>query len=135
MEPQGLSLIYDFISLEQEKEILDCIDKREARKTGARNSIQRFGTGTSYKDNLISREIPEYLSIISQSLVDQKLLAIKPSLISINEYHIGQQIPLHKDNLQSGEVITTLSLLGNATMIFRKGKTTIPIELPPRCLV
>lgn len=131
----GLSVIHDFISLEQEKEIMDCIVKQPPKKTGVRNSIQRFGIGQSYKDNLVSKEIPEFLNKLALSLVDQKLLTTKPNLISINEYYAGQQIPAHKDSRESGEVITTLSLLGSATMIFQKGKTTIPIELPPRCLV
>jgi len=140
MEPSGLSIIYDFITQEEENEIVNNIDKTQPRKTqprktASRNSIQRFGIGASYQDNLVSKTIPNFLDKLSQKLLDQQLLQIKPNLISINEYHAGQQIPSHIDNKESGDVITTLSLTGHAVMIFQKGKTKIKIELPPKCLV
>lgn len=131
----GLSLIYDFITEAEETEILSKIDKKPPRKTPARNSIQRFGMGSSYKDNVVSNVLPDFLSTLAQKLLDQSLVVSKPTMISVNEYHLGQMIPAHVDSRESGEVITTLSILGHATMIFRKGKLEVSVELPPRCLV
>lgn len=135
MNPDGLSLIYDFITKEEENEIVNHIEKTPRRKTADRNSVKRYGIGASYQDNIVSKTIPLFLQNLSQKLIDQNLIAIKPKLISINEYYSGQTISSHIDSKESGDVITTLSLFGHATMIFQKGKTKIPIELPPRCLV
>ena len=135
MEPSGLSLIYDFITEAEEAKILENIDKTPPRRTPARNSIQRFGMGQSYKDNIVSKVLPEFLDNLAQKLFDQSLVYKKPTMISVNEYYVGQMIAPHIDSLESGEVITTLSILGNATMIFQKGETKVSVELPPRCLV
>lgn len=59
----------------------------------------------------------------------------RPDSITINEYHKGQSISPHVDSKSSGEVISVLSILSEATMVFRKGVSKETVLLNPRSLV
>lgn len=135
MKIVGLSIIQDFITEEEENEILNNINKKPASNTSLRNSIQRFGPGKSYQDNIVSETIPDFLSKLGQKILDLNLVRIFPTQISINEYHKGQQIPFHIDNNDNGDVVTILSLCSKTTMLFRRGKNIVEIDLPNRSLL
>jgi hypothetical protein len=84
---------------------------------------------------MVSSEIPEYLQKLSDRLVAEKLLELMPDSVSVNEYLKGQAIEPHVDDKTSGRVITVLSLMAPATMVFARAAQTFALELPPRSIV
>lgn len=143
----GLSLLLDFITPAEEQALLAGIAQtakiakpaRGLKNSPAppRNSIQRFGDKRVYPGNHISADIPAYFNPIIEKLLAQHLLRKPPEGITVNEYLTGQTIPPHIDALTAGPVITVLSLLGPATMLFELPDTDkqFTVDLPPRCLV
>jgi hypothetical protein len=134
----GLTLIENFISEKEEKEILSNFDppKRVSSRSTARNSIKRYGSSVPYEQQIISDIIPKYLDKIAQKIVKKGYLDIKPNSISINEYLSGNSIAPHIDSLTSGEIISILSLSSDATMVFNKDDSEeFEIKLPRRSLV
>jgi alkylated DNA repair dioxygenase AlkB len=136
----GLTLLPDFISLEEEKQLVDGIASTYRPSLGMvsakhRNSIHRFGDGDIYKDNLVSNVIPDYFAPAINKLIAQQLIAGQPDAVTVNEYLAGQQIHPHIDAREAGPVITVLSLLSPAVMLFTHGDDKFEVGLPPRSLV
>jgi alkylated DNA repair dioxygenase AlkB len=134
----GLNLIEEFISEKEEKFIISNIGepkKNINRSKLLRNSIKRYGSSLPYENDMVSAIIPKYLDDISQKIVDKGYLDIKPNSVSINEYLKGNAIAPHIDSLTSGEIISVLSLLSDATMVFHKNEDEFSIKLPRRSLV
>lgn len=127
MNPLNIKIIENFITEEQEKELLDFIPKGQERKRVSRNRILRYGADVAYKNNLVSAKIP--------AIFDQFRDKVDFDSVTINEYFAGQFINWHKDNKDAGDVITVLSLLSDATMKFRSGKGVLEYPLPRRSLV
>jgi alkylated DNA repair dioxygenase AlkB len=136
----GLTLLPDFISPEEEQQLLAGIAQTYRPSIGIvsakhRNSIHRFGAGDIYKDNLVSAVIPDYFAPAINRLIAEKLIAGQPDAVTVNEYLAGQQIQPHIDAREAGPVITVLSLLSPAVMIFTNGSDRFEVGLPPRSLV
>jgi alkylated DNA repair dioxygenase AlkB len=130
----GFLFIPDFITVDEEKMILDSIKKSEAKKKSDRNSIQRFGSTVPYQSHVVSKTIPEYFNFVLDRIVERNIHDSRPESVSVNEYHVGQAIRPHIDSRGSGEKISVISLLGDAIMVFEKGDEVIKVDLPPRCL-
>lgn len=132
----GFNLILDFITKNEEVLILNSIDKSNKRRnTKDRNNIQRFGSEIPYKNNIVSKEIPSIFDDISNKLLKENLLEVKPDSITVNEYLKGQEIKPHTDSPTSGKVITILSLMSDAKMVFQKSKDSFVVDVPARSLV
>lgn len=133
----GLSLIPDFISIEEETELLKVLIKTEetVKKTKSRNSIQRFGSSLPYNSNIVSSAIPEHFNFVVDRLLEQNLVKLRPDSVTVNEYQKGQEITPHIDSKNSGRIITILSLLGDATMKFNFKKEEHSMLYPARALV
>lgn len=131
----GLVITPDFITLEEEKAIMSNFDKRKFKGGKSRNTIKRYGSDAPYKSNMESKTVPPYLNVLSDRLVEKGLLNVKPDSVTVNEYLVGQGIAAHIDSVASGKVITVLSLLGSAQMVFQKGKESFSIDFPPRYVV
>lgn len=131
----GLNVVPDFITEEEEIEILSNITIGTKKNIKSRNTIKRYGSDLPYKSNIVSKVIPDFLDKLCCKLFEQQLSEIKPDSATINEYLKGQGITFHVDSVSSGDVITTLSLKNSATMRFRKKTEEFAIELPRRCLV
>jgi len=139
-QKRGLTLQLDFISSEEEQQLLDGIAGTYRPSIGItsakyRNSIHRFGAGDIYKDNIISSMIPAYFSPVISKLISNKLISGQPDAVTVNEYLAGQQIHPHIDAVEAGPVITVLSLLSPAVMLFTRGVAGFEVGLPPRSLV
>lgn len=137
MDPKdiGLSVVLDFITEDEETEILNNIVVGIKKKINSRNTIKRYGSDLPYKSNIVSKNIPDFLESLCSKLLENKLLDIKPDSVTINEYLRGQCIKAHIDSITSGDVITTLSLKNNAVMRFKQKREEFTVELPRRCLV
>lgn len=135
LEKIGFSLILDFISLEEEIELMNNIKKFPPKKTKSRNSIQRFGSALPYKSNIINNKIPSHFNFILDRLVEKKLVENRPNSVSINEYLEGQEITPHIDSKSSGPIITVLSLLSDAIMVFQNKNKKAEVLLPNRSII
>lgn len=132
----GLSILPDFITDEEEQTLLANIGAIEVKKLPkGRSKIIRFGSEKPYDNFVKSPTIPDYLVLIAKKLLDAKLLDEMPDHVSINEYLPGGFIPKHVDSRESGQVITVLSLLSDAEMVFQKGNEKFTVQLPRKCLV
>jgi hypothetical protein len=136
----GLTLLLDFISPEEEQQLLAGIASTYRPSIGItsakyRNSIHRFGAGDIYKDNLISNVVPDYFTTSINRLIAENLTAGQPDAVTVNEYLTGQMIHPHIDAREAGPVITVLSLLSPAVMVFTRGADRFEVGLPPRSLV
>lgn len=135
-EIKGLKVIYDFITPDEENEILLHAETVPmATKRGGRSSIKRWGNGKCYDNFIVSDKIPEWLGKIAQKLIDNSLLDEMPTEISFNMYDIGDYIAPHIDNEKSGSIITVLSLFGKADIELTKDNEKLVIPLPPRTLI
>jgi alkylated DNA repair dioxygenase AlkB len=131
-----LKITKDFITPEEELQILANIKPISPRKTTARNRILRYGSDLPYKTPMLSKDLPEWIEFLVDRLMDQQFVPEKPDHITINEYHAGQNISYHIDSKSSGEIITVLCLKSDAVMGMKDEKgveTQHPV--PARSLV
>jgi alkylated DNA repair dioxygenase AlkB len=135
IESIGFKLKENFLSEKEERYILSNLVVSEKCIGPIRSSIKRYGSDLPYKNQVISNTIPDFLQSISHKIVDEGFLQILPDSISINEYQIGNAIAPHIDSLTSGNIITIISLLSDATMVFSKNNISIEKLIPARSLV
>jgi alkylated DNA repair dioxygenase AlkB len=131
----GASLVLDFITNEEEQFLMSNIIAKNCKRTKARNSIHRYGSNLPYKGNLISKSIPSYFNFLLERLVQNGFAKKTPESVTVNEYHPGQEITAHIDSRSSGEIITVLSVLSDATMVFAHKKIKQSLFLPARSLI
>lgn len=138
----GLSLHLDFLTPEEEQAIIPFIAPngkgaivKSRANSKERSSVQRFGSKVPYNSFVVSESIPAHFDYMFDRMLDLGLLAERPNSVSINQYKRGDIIPPHIDSKQSGEVITVLSLLSDATMTFEKKLHKFQFHLPPRSVV
>lgn len=122
-----INLLKNFITEEQEKEILDIIPPFHNVNSNKRNRVLRYGSKKSYRDRHVSEKIPE--------VFEQYRKFFDFDSVTINEYFPGQSIDWHTDNLNSGDEIIVLSLLGKGIVKFRHLDEELKYEVPPRSLL
>lgn len=131
----GLTFLSEFITPAVEQSILAVVANPVGVKSGTgRNSIRRYGLGDVYRDNLVSSAIPECFAPVIAQLLAEQLIAAPPEAVTVNEYLAGQSIQPHIDGKAAGPVITVLSLLSPAVMVFTRGAESFEVGLPPRSL-
>lgn len=133
---QGLQLVQEYISLEEEIELISNINKSsEVLEGKERNSIQRFGRFRSTIPG-VDPEIPSFLINLSEKVMLSGYLDKMPDAIAINEYFPGQGIEPHVDSLSNGPIITILSLGGAVVMDFeRNNHNSFQLYFPGRSLL
>lgn len=140
-EVSGLTIIADAISAEQERWLVEWID-RHAWSSALARRTQHYGWRYSYDRRELSAadhlgELPLALRKLLRHL--QPLL---PTVVTaaldqaiVNEYRRGQRISAHIDHHRNfGATIVTLSLLSVAQMRFARAGTSIDVELAPRSI-
>ena len=140
LDVRALTLLDEFISTAEEQTLLAHIEAgiptgQTRRHSRTRNVIQRWGSPVPYPNDILSDTIPEYFQFLLDRLVAQKLVDRRPDSITLNQYLEKQVIKPHVDLPEGGAVITVLSLLTPATMVFTLAKRAFSVELPPRSLV
>lgn len=132
----GLLYIPEFITVDEEKQVLSNFEEPVRNSDKLRNNFFRYGEKTPYAKGFISKAVPEYLQHLADKIVAANL-SDPPKSISVNEYLTGQIIEPHIDNVNAGPVILILSLSSAATMRFtRKSKNQFfDLELQPRSLM
>lgn len=133
---KGLTLAKGFIDEREELALLKQIGGGgEKKNTRQRNSIRRYGSVLPYRGNMMSAQIPEHFHFLLDRLVEKGFLDVRPDSVTVNEYMAGQTITPHIDSKSSGEVVSVLSLLSDAVMLFTNGREAVEVPLPPRSLV
>lgn len=101
-----------------------------------RNRIIRYGSKLPYVAPMQSKELPQWAEFLISRLLAKGLLSERPDHMTINEYHSGQSIDWHIDSKTSGDVITVLSLLSDATMGLKtKEGQEVQYPVPARSLL
>ena len=132
----GLMLVENFITEEEETSLLAVLPKsNQSPHKKTRNNTWRYGEKRVYIDGHIGGPPPPLLVTLAQRLVEKLDFPAAPQCFTINEYHKGQVIEPHTDQLACGPVITVLSLLSPATMRLTGGHKEFAVELLPRSLV
>ena len=141
----GLRIIIDFISPQEEKFLLECIDKRPWL-ADLKRRVQHYGYKYDYRARRIDKsnfigEIPDWMDFLRDRLVENKIIDFLPDQAIINEYILDQGISSHIDCEPCfGDTIISLSLGGFCILNFQKSADTmetekIPLLLSPRTLI
>lgn len=139
MAVKGLIYIPDFISGDQETDLVSQIDKNEwdtsisrrRQQYGIAYDIQKRNVG----ENLVKvPPVPEWLAPIVQRICDGGYMTLAEQVI-VNEYIPGQGISAHIDSKVFGDVVVSVSLLSSIPMRFERCGETYTQVLEPRSLV
>lgn len=124
--PDGLVYRPDFISIEQERELMEEIRRiqfSEVKMHGvvARRHTQHFGLSYSYESRQVQTgiPIPDFLLALREQL--RELTSIEPSEfveVLVSEYPTGAGIGWHRDAPAFG-IVAGISLLSECRMRFR----------------
>ncbi|XP_016477646.1 alkylated DNA repair protein ALKBH8 homolog [Nicotiana tabacum] len=135
----GLYLIHDFISAEEEKELLAAVDTTPWQKL-AKRRVQHYGYEFQYSTRNVNTnqylgELPLFLSpILEKMSLFQKLGYAETVLLdqlTVNEYPPGVGLSPHIDTHSAFEdLIFSLSLAGPCIMEFRKYSTGVWLTSP-----
>lgn len=140
---QGLELHYDFISKNEEVELLNFIDNSKWLNDLKRR-VQHYGYKYDYKARKINNsfflgELPIWLKNLAQKIYEQNHIHFIPDQAIINEYESGQGISPHIDCEPCfGDTIISLSLGSTCVMNFERepnAKDKIEIFVEPRTLL
>jgi alkylated DNA repair dioxygenase AlkB len=141
----GLQVYFDFISKEEESQLLSNLDNNEWL-LDLKRRVQHFGYKYDYRarridSNSFIGEIPLWMNFLIERLLDQKLIAFRPDQAIVNEYIEDQGISAHIDCEPCfGDTIISISLGSSCVMNFQrqlnaKEHDKIPLLLQPRTLV
>jgi alkylated DNA repair dioxygenase AlkB len=131
----GMYILKEFITEEEEKELIDEIDSLEWSNELNRRT-QQYGYKYDYKSREVegkAEEMPDKVAQIAKKITKHALMDM-PNQCIINEYEPGQGITAHTDHKSFGPVITTLSLL-SAVKFNMKGAKNKSFYIKPRTLV
>ena len=138
-ENLGLFVYESFISDQNHDFLVENIAKELKTHTAEgymdRNNVLRYGNKDMCENNHISNEIPPYIDMVCNKLIDENILKYKPNTININEYLKGDFIAPHIDRVASGPIVTILSLNSEAKMVFSNNKETFELILLPKMLI
>ncbi|KAJ4759014.1 RNA-binding (RRM/RBD/RNP motifs) family protein [Rhynchospora pubera] len=125
----GIHLMHEFITLEEEKELLKAVDERPW-KSLAKRRVQHYGYEFLYEiRNVDSKqflgELPSFVSHILQKIVSFPGLGDTSSKLvdqlTVNEYPCGVGLSPHIDTHSAfDDLIFSLSLAGSCIMEFRQ---------------
>ena len=139
---KDLSIVEDFISEVEEKELREFIDKEEWLNDLSRR-VQHYGYKYDYRFRRIDLsmkigDLPIWIEPITERLVEKNYFKTKPDQLIVNEYEIGQGISPHIDCEPCfDDTIVSISLNSTAIMNFNHAITNEKIEifLPRRSAV
>jgi alkylated DNA repair dioxygenase AlkB len=125
----GLSYICDYITVEQQQQLLNHIDQQDW-STRFKRRVQHYGYRYDYKNGSLASSsylgaLPDWLQSIANRFCTDSLTARVPDQVIINEYEPGQGITSHIDCVPCfGNTILILSLGSKCLMDFSHTQTT-----------
>ncbi|CAK6970368.1 alkylated DNA repair protein alkB homolog 8 [Scomber scombrus] len=147
--PEGLVLVEDFVSLEEEALLLAAVDWSHtnddvtAQKALKHRRVKHYGFEFRYDINNVDKDkplpagLPEECKPILQRCVKNRHMDVMPDQLTVNQYESGQGIPPHVDTHSAFEdTIMSLSLGAKTVMEFRHPNgRVVPVLLPGRSLL
>lgn len=138
----GLDYRDEFISLDEERILLASI-AAEPWLGDLKRRVQHYGWKYDYRArsldyNMYLGQLPEWIKVIADKLIEHKLMQETPDQVIINEYKPGQGIANHVDCEPCfGDTIISLSLGSACTMNFIElsSKQKREVILKPRSVV
>ena len=140
MKIPGLTYISDYITLEQELELVKIIDTKPWIDELKRR-VQHYGYKYDYKSRSLDNQdylgpIPDWLAIMSNKLFSDGIFERMPDQVIINEYEPGQGIAPYIDCVPCfGPTISSLSLNSNCVIDFTKNNKQESLLLEQRSLL
>ncbi|KAI1316967.1 hypothetical protein EDD11_009211 [Mortierella claussenii] len=129
---QGLQVLLDFVTAEEESLLIQQLDARHWAGRGIdpnpemKRRHQHYGGVFSYRLRRVVGDIeplPAMFEFLTQRLLDHRIYSKSPNSIIVNEYEAGQGIMPHVDAPKLfGPTITALSLLSDCVMTFQHVK-------------
>ncbi len=133
-EIPGLSVIYDAITHEEEKYLLDFINATERSwNSDLVRRTQHYGYHYNY--GYPNKRLSEAAPIPAEFMPILKKFNSDANQVIVNEYKPGQGIAAHTDAKIFDDVVTSLSLGSSCRFNFIRGNEFKSIFLPPRTLV
>jgi alkylated DNA repair dioxygenase AlkB len=134
----GLKYIQNYISSEEETDLLVLLDK-QTWILDLKRRVQHYGYRYDYKLNRVTQEavasIPEFLLPLCHRLVKEGIFSAAPNQIIVNEYLPGLGITSHIDAACFGNTVCSLSLGTNCVMNFTKDNLNLPKILESKSLL
>jgi len=138
----GLKYIPDFISTDEERQLLSNINSNEWL-TDLKRRVQHYGWKYDYKSRNIDYrmylgQLPEWASMVAKRLFECSLISELADQVIVNEYMPGQGIANHVDCEPCfGDSIVSLSLGSTCIMnlINLSTKEKIELVLEPRSAI
>lgn len=133
-EISGLQYIPDFITTDEEQELIESIDL-QPWLNDLKRRVQHYGYKYDYKARAVTPSsyigaLPEWIKKIAVRL------PFKADQAIVNEYESGQGISAHVDCVPCfGDMIASLSLGSGAMMQFTNGQEKHDLYLEPRSLI
>lgn len=121
----GLKYLTDYITKEEELELIAIIDK-QPWLLDLKRRVQHYGYKYDYKNKAIDQShylgpLPNWLNSLSKQLCTKGIFKVLPDQVIINEYIPGQGIAPHIDCIPCFEnTICSLSLGSSCVMEFLK---------------
>lgn len=133
-EIHGLQYLPDFISVDEERELIEAIDG-QLWLNDLKRRVQHYGYKYDYKARAVTAD--SYLGSLSDWLIPvTRKLPFKPDQAIVNEYLPGQGISSHVDCVPCfADTIASLSLGSGAMMQFVNGQEKHDLYLKPRSLI
>ncbi|ESN94328.1 hypothetical protein HELRODRAFT_69129, partial [Helobdella robusta] len=137
--PQGLEIVNDFVSENEEKMFLDYCDWGEEDSISLKNRrVRHFGYEFNYKEKTISKlngllnRIPQFCCDLLKKLKQLNYVTEDFDQLTVNQYNPGKGIPNHVDTPEVFEKeIAIISLGSSIVMDFKHPDGThVPIVLP-----
>lgn len=124
----GLNYICDYISIEQQQQLLNNIDQQQW-ETRLKRRVQHYGYRYDYKNGSLSSSsylglLPDWLQSIANRFCTDGLTSTVSDQVIVNEYEPGQGITSHIDCVPCfGNTILILSLGSKCVMDFSNPQT------------
>ncbi|KPJ01040.1 Alkylated DNA repair protein alkB-like 8 [Papilio xuthus] len=142
-DPEGLCIIEDFISKEEEEKLIEVFDWENEKPNLKNRQVRHFGYEFRYGSNDVdldaplSDKIPKDCNIFWTRLKKYDINLEPPDQLTVNKYIPGQGIPLHVDRHSPfGSTILSVSLGSSVVMDWRHHSgLNIPIDIPPRSML
>lgn len=136
----GLNLVNDFLSKQEEEELVRQLDAETWEFISDHDSrrVQHYGWRYLYKAKKVSMSdrigpLPSWADELAYRLASQGLVPYVPNQVIVNEYLKKQGIAMHIDCLPCfDDFIVSISLLEEWTMKFQKAKQQEFVSLPRR---
>ncbi|KAJ8280443.1 hypothetical protein GJAV_G00054620 [Gymnothorax javanicus] len=147
--PSGLTVREDFVSPEEEAELLMSIDWASlsdpdtAEKALKHRKVKHYGYEFRYDNNNVDKDrplpggLPEFCNAVLERCLRENHIDVPPDQLTINQYEPGQGIPPHVDTHSAFEgTILSLSLGAKTVMDFRHPDgRSVAVVLPGRSLL